>query len=79
MRMTQTRPFPRRVFLPDWVWSVAFVATLAGSFFTSAPWFFIGLVLLAVVQGIYVFHVVRCPTCNGGLTFHQAFIPNTTR
>lgn len=79
MRMTPTRPLPRRVFLPDWVWAVAFVSTIAGSILTSTPWFFVGLVILAVVQGIYVLHIVRCPTCSGRLTFQQAFIPHTTR
>lgn len=79
MRIMQTLPFPRRVFLPDWVWAVAFVGTVAGSFLTSAPWFFIGPVFLAVGQGIYVFQIIRCPTCSGRLTFHQEFIPHTTR
>jgi hypothetical protein len=77
--MTQTRPLPRRVFLADWVWAVAFVSTIAGSILTNTLWFFVGFVILAVVQGIYVFHIVRCPTCSGKLTFHQAFIPHTTR
>ncbi len=70
---------PRRVFLPDWVWTVTFVSTIAGSIVTDTPWFFVGLVILLFAQGIYVFHVVRCPTCSGRLRFHQAFIPHTTR
>jgi hypothetical protein len=77
--MRPTRPFPRRVFLPDWIWQVAFLATIAGSFVFSTPWFVVGLFLLAMVQGIYVFHGVCCPTCRGRLKFHQAPIPYTTR
>jgi hypothetical protein len=70
---------PRRVFLPDWVWAVAFVSAIIGSWLTNTPWFFLAMAVLAILQGIYVFHFVDCPTCDGRLTFHQAFIPNTTR
>jgi hypothetical protein len=77
--MKQTRPLPRRVFLPDWFWVVAFVSTVIGSSWTGTPWFVAGLVILLLVQGIYVFHIVRCPTCNGRLTFHQTSIPHTSR
>jgi hypothetical protein len=77
--MTQTRPMPRRVFLPDWFWFVAFVSGIVGSWFTDTFWLPIALIVLLIIQGIYVFHVVRCPICSGRLTFHQAFIPHTTR
>ena len=70
---------PRRVFLPDWVWAVAFVSVIVASLLTDTLWFLLALVCLLVIQGIYVFHIVRCPTCRGRLTFHQAFIPRTTR
>ena len=77
--MTATRPMPRRVFLPDWVWYVAVASVFVGSWFVEIPWFFIGVFVLALIQGIYVFHIVRCPTCRGRLFFHQDFIPYTTR
>lgn len=78
-RMTQTRPMPRRVLLPDWVWAVAFVSTLVGSGLTDTLWFILGLIILLLIQGIYVFQIVRCPACRGRLTFHQAFVPRSTR
>ena len=70
---------PHRVFLPDWFWVIVLVATVVGTCWTDSPWFFAGLFILLMAQGIYVFHVVRCPTCGGGLKFHREDIPYTTR
>src|SRR5262245_27719408 len=77
--MTQTRPMPRRVFLPKWVWAVAFAVTIVGSWWTDTLWFFLGPVVLLVFQGVYVFYFARCPTCGGRLASHEAFNPRTTR
>ena len=70
---------PRRVFLPNWVWYVVLVSVILEGCLTDTFWFLLSLVIMLIIQGVYVFHLVRCPTCNGRLTFHQAFIPNTTR
>ena len=77
--MAQTRQMPRRVFIPDWAWTVIFLSVILGTVFTGSLWFFVALAALLIAQGIYVFHVVRCPDCGGRLSFHQAFIPHTTR
>ena len=74
-----TRSLPRRIFLPDWVWAFAFVSTIAGSIVTDTPWFFVGLAVLAIGQGMHVFHVVRCPVCRGRLAFHNAPTGHATR
>jgi len=70
---------PRRVFLPYWVWAVAVVAVVAEWILTNNNWFFAGLFVLAIGENIYVFYIVRCPTCSGRLTFSKAFIARTTR
>jgi hypothetical protein len=71
---------PHRVFLPNWVWNVALASVVVASWLsTDSLWLFLGLVAALFVQGLYVFHFVRCPVCHGSLTFHQAFIPHTTR
>ena len=77
--MTKTRPLPRRVFLPGWLWSVILLSVVLASMFLGSLWFLVGLIALLIVQGIYVFHFVRCPSCGGRLAFHQAFIPHTPR
>ena len=69
----------RRIFLPDWVWYVLIASVILGSWLTDNLWFILGLVILLIIQGVYVFHFVRCPVCGGRVTFHQCFIPNTTR
>lgn len=66
---------PRRVFLPDWVWVALIVSTILGSWLADTVWFIFGLVVLLLIQGIYVFHFVRCPTCRERLVF----ISGTTR
>lgn len=76
--MKQTRPLPRRVFLPDWLWSVVLLSVMLASVFLGSPWFIVGLITLLIVQGIYVYFV-RCPNCRGRLAFHKGFIPNTRR
>ncbi len=76
--MEPARPFPRRVFLPDWVWAVAFVGTVAGTLVTDSAWCFGVPAFLAFAQGIYVYHLVRCPTCSGRLQVQLAPIPYTT-
>lgn len=77
--MKRTCLLPHRVFLPDWVWALAFISTIVSSILANTPWPFLGIVILAAAQGLYVFNFVHCPTCSGRLTFHQALVPHTTR
>jgi hypothetical protein len=77
--MKQTRSLPRRLFLPDWLWLVVFLAVITASVITGSIWFIVSFVVLLLVQGIYVFNFVRCPSCGGRLAFHQTFISGTPR
>gem|GEM_PF-5977549 len=44
--MTETRQFPRRIFLPGWVWAIVFVLTIIGTSLTRPLWLIVGLVVL---------------------------------
>ena len=68
---------PRKIFLPDWFWWVALAGGIVVLCLTGSLWFLVGLAVLLLVQGIYVFHFVRCPGCHARLTYHQDCIPGT--
>ena len=69
--MSDVRPLPKTVLLPDWVWVTLIISTVAGSVFTGSVWFVIGLIIVIVAQGIYLFGIVRCPACSRKLAFHR--------
>ncbi len=72
--MSEVRPLPKTVLLPDWLWVTLFISAVAGSIFTGSVWFIIRLIVVVVAQGIYLFGIVRSPACFGKLTFHRGGI-----
>ena len=77
--MTETRPLRRRIFLPDWVWAILLPVTILISLVTSPLWPLVGLAAVLLAQGIYAFHLVRCPACQARLRFRRGSIPGTSR
>src|SRR5690349_9186094 len=72
--MSDVRPLPKSVLLPDWLWVTLFISAVAGSILTRSVWFIGGLIILIVAQGIYLFGIVRCPACFGKLAFHRGAV-----
>jgi hypothetical protein len=72
--MSEVRSLPKPVPLPDWLWDVLFVSAVAGSVWSQSVWFVAGLAVIVVAQGVYLFGLVRCPTCSGKLSFHRGNI-----
>jgi hypothetical protein len=73
--MSDVRPLPKSVLMPDWFWVVLVVSAVAGSIFTQSVWFVIGLISIVVAQGIYLFGIARCPVCSRKFSFHRGDVP----
>jgi hypothetical protein len=76
--MNDVRPLTKQVLLPDWLWVVLFVLTVAGSILTRSIWFAIGLAIVVMAQGIYLFGLARCPACSGRFLFHRGGLRGRT-
>ena len=61
------------------MWGVLFVATIVLSEVTDSSWPLFALIALVLGQGIYAFGIVRCPACQGRLSFDRKDIPGTSR
>ena len=73
--MSEIRPLRKPVLLPDWLWAMLFVSTVAGSILTHSFWFVAGLATIIIAQGIYLFALARCPACSGRFSFHRGHLP----
>src|SRR5258708_4873072 len=76
--MKQVRPLQKAVLLPDWLWHCLLISTVLGSIFTNSVWFVVGLVVLILAQGFYLFGIARCPACSGKFAPHHAYLGSFT-
>src|ERR1041384_5735424 len=75
--MSSVRPLRKAVILPDWLWHCLFISAVVGSAITGSVWFVIGLVILILAQGFYLFGLARCPICSGRFTAHRGRFLNS--
>src|SRR5437879_6398295 len=76
--MSVVRTLQRRVLLPDWLWVILILLTVAGSILTGSIWFLAGLIALVIAQGFYLVGIARCPACSGRFSFHRGNIPGSS-
>src|SRR5580658_5921104 len=69
--MSEVQRLQKTVLLPDWLWVLLFIIVIVCSIFIGSIWFFVGLFVILLAQGVYLFGIARCPACSGKFIFHR--------
>jgi hypothetical protein len=77
--MSEVQRLQKTVLLPDWLWVLLFIIVIVCSIFIGSIWFFVGLFVVLVAQGVYLFGIARCPVCSGKFGFHRGRQGASTR